>query len=95
MFRRTLLPLAAFLLLAPTSLCANGAEDRLDWSAWEAMPVLDAGRIMPLDTFARSKMQEICGRANPWLGLAGAEDGDLDAPEVAAARAIFPDGHVA
>ena len=36
------------------------------------MPVLDGGRVMPLDTFAGSVVEEICGRTNPRLSPAEA-----------------------
>jgi ABC-type transport system involved in cytochrome c biogenesis permease subunit len=58
------------VLVLPVAPAAARAEEPLDWSAWQAMPVLDGGRIMPLDTFARSVVEEICGRANPRLSPA-------------------------
>jgi len=39
----------------------------LDWRQWRELPVHDSGRVMPLDTLARSLVEEICGRANPRL----------------------------
>ena len=70
---------------------AMGSEEPLDWDRWERLPVLEAGRRMPLDTFARSLVTTVCGRPNPklWLpeGLRGA-----DAAQVEAARALFPEG---
>ena len=69
----------------------RGGEQPLDWDAWERLPVLEAGRRMPLDTFARSLVTTVCGRSNPklWLpeGLRGA-----DAARLEAARALFPEG---
>lgn len=56
----------------------------LDWSAWREMPVFHDGRIMPVNTFARMTVEEICGRANPTLA-----PGD-NLPEQA--RALFPGG---
>ena len=49
------------------------AEDSggLDWSAWQRMPVLQDGRIMPLDSFARTQVKTICGDANPLIGRLG------------------------
>ena len=43
------------------------AEDAAgpDWGAWRRLPVLDDGRIMPLDTFARKTVEEICGGQAP------------------------------
>ena len=43
----------------------------LEWSAWQRLPVLDEGRIMPLDTYARAQVTKICGAANPCLGNLG------------------------
>lgn len=57
----------------------------LDWTSWSQMPVFDRGRRMPLDTFARSVVQKICGRTRPLLEPAGAGRD----PEV---RKLFPRG---
>ena len=46
-------------------------EGVLDWSAWRAMPVMDAGRRMPLDTFARETVKAVCGKESPWLEIDG------------------------
>jgi ABC-type transport system involved in cytochrome c biogenesis permease subunit len=64
-----------------------GADDtaRLDWSTWQRMPVFDRGRIMPLDSFARSVVQQVCGRTRPTLDPSGT----LEHAEV---RALFPRG---
>lgn len=40
----------------------------LDWTSWQQLPVFDNGRIMPLDTFARTTMKQICGTESPRLG---------------------------
>jgi len=45
----------------------------LDWSAWQRMPVLQDGRIMPLDSFARVQVKKICGDAHPSLGKLGSK----------------------
>ena len=42
-----------------------GEPAPLDWSAWRQLPVLDGGRIMPLDTFARATVKTICGSQRP------------------------------
>ena len=42
-----------------------GEPAPLDWSVWRQFPVLDGGRIMPLDTFARSTVKRICGSERP------------------------------
>ena len=50
-----------FALLSGVS--AARAEDAggLDWGPWRRLPVLDGGRIMPLDTFARGTVEKISG----------------------------------
>jgi ABC-type transport system involved in cytochrome c biogenesis permease subunit len=45
----------------------------LDWSAWQRMPVLQDGRIMPLDSFARAQVKKICGDVHPSLGKLGSK----------------------
>ena len=45
----------------------------LDWSAWQRMPVLEDGRIMPLDSFARAVVKQICDDVRPSLGKLGAK----------------------
>ena len=45
----------------------------LDWSAWQRMPVLQDGRIMPLDSFARAQVKKICGDVRPSLGKLGSK----------------------
>ena len=58
----------------------------LDWTAWQRMPVLQDGRIMPLDSFARAKVKTICGDVRPSLGKLGsktnAEMSSLSADEI-------------
>lgn len=80
------------------------AAQRLDWDAFERMPVLHNGRVKPIDTVARITVQTVCGRESPELGLDGAlvpQQGDdeigsqglsLDSPQLAAAREMFPEG---
>ena len=46
----------------------------LDWSAWQRMPVLQDGRIMPLDSFARAQVKKICGDVRPQPGETRFED---------------------
>jgi ABC-type transport system involved in cytochrome c biogenesis permease subunit len=77
---------------------AEGAE-KLDWSAWREMPVFDQGRLMPLDTFARSKVLTICGRASPTFLPDGSSPwGPPDSaaaaehPRSGSAGQLFPDG---
>jgi ABC-type transport system involved in cytochrome c biogenesis permease subunit len=80
-----------------------GEPGKLDWDAWERMPVLHEGRLKPLDTFARQIVEQICGRRSLFeeccygrqgrrLSLAYANPaGRSDGPEWAAARALLPD----
>jgi ABC-type transport system involved in cytochrome c biogenesis permease subunit len=58
----------------------------LDWSTWRRMPVFADGRIMPLDTFARLRVETVCGRQSPRLGPAA------DAPGDGPADYLFPGG---
>jgi hypothetical protein len=44
----------------------------LDWSSWQRLPVLQDGRIMPLDSFARAQVKKICGDVHPNIGKIGA-----------------------
>ncbi|HBT75929.1 MAG TPA: hypothetical protein DEB39_03190 [Planctomycetaceae bacterium] len=48
---------------------SNGVfgSEYVDWEPWRSLPVFDEGRIMPLDTFARQIVQEICGTARPFI----------------------------
>ncbi len=39
----------------------------LDFSAWQAIPLWEDGRIKPMDTFARQIVTELCGRESPTL----------------------------
>ncbi|MCS7303659.1 MAG: cytochrome c biogenesis protein CcsA [Thermoguttaceae bacterium] len=72
---------------------ASSKAEELDWTYWRRLPVFADGRLMPLDSFARSVVEQICGRANPRLGLAEALPGeDLDRPEYSEAKQLFPDG---
>jgi len=73
---------------SPKTEPAKPAEPpKLDWSEWESLPVFYRGRIMPLDTFARDAVADICGREFPTLLP------DTSSPSaMAATKSIFPDG---
>lgn len=62
---------ALICLLCLTAISA-GAEPRpqlkVDWSAWQQIPILDEGRIKPLDTYAEEKVTLITGRSK-WKEL--------------------------
>jgi ABC-type transport system involved in cytochrome c biogenesis permease subunit len=68
-------PASTFLggsLLASVALLSLGgtvraADEPLDWTNWQHLPVLSEGRVAPLDTFARQAVRAICGRPNPTL----------------------------
>jgi len=91
MLLRTVFLLAGFWLAAAVARADDASQ--LDWSAWQRMPVFDKGRLMPLDTFARSVVSAICGRENPRLDLQGALPGeDVDSAAFAQARKLFPTG---
>ena len=68
-----LLAVVAAIVLLFSGLSAAKAEESggLDWSAWQRMPVLEDGRIMPVDSFARARVKKICGEVNPSIGRLG------------------------
>ena len=62
---------ALLAVAAITATVARGDEAQLDWTDWRAMPVMDGGRRMPLDTFARETVRAVCGKTNPRLDFGG------------------------
>lgn len=57
-----------FSILFSGEQSVKGAENATDnWSTWRRLPVFDEGRIMPLNTFAKLAVKEICGSAHPIL----------------------------
>jgi ABC-type transport system involved in cytochrome c biogenesis permease subunit len=58
---RLFLILVLFCIL-PSTLPAAEREDTFDLSAFAALPVLDQGRIKPLDSFARIYLKKISGK---------------------------------
>jgi ABC-type transport system involved in cytochrome c biogenesis permease subunit len=66
---RLLLVCLAFAGLA----CGGVRAD--DLASWRRLPVLDDGRVMPLDTFARRKVETITNSQSPKLPMAGKADG--------------------
>ena len=81
--------LTTLLALAAHAAAAADSSAELDCHAWRQLPVFHRGRIMPLDSYAREAVETVCGRASPRLGPDGTPQGG---PELAAARALFPDG---
>ena len=67
----------------------------LDWGVWQRLPVLENGRMMPLDTFARTAVKKICGSDAPQLGLAGSLSAGEPAAVVPAAVAELLEGQTA
>ena len=59
-------PLCSCLLAlaAAATLAAAPAPDAASLRAWETLPVQQAGRVMPLDTFARALLLGISGRSS-------------------------------
>jgi ABC-type transport system involved in cytochrome c biogenesis permease subunit len=49
------------------------APAALDWSAWRRLPVFHNSRVMPLDSFARAVVKQICGAESPRLVLPGGQ----------------------
>src|SRR5208282_4248953 len=64
-----LIAVFAFLAIARPAWAENSGG--MDWSAWQRMPVLQDGRIMPLDSYARAQVKKICGEVRPVLGKLG------------------------
>ena len=87
--------LALFAALMAASSVASAAprpKQELDWNAWRSLPVYHNGRIMPLDTFARSAAEIISNRENPTYSLKESmPDKELSRPGLADARQLFPD----
>ncbi|MEI8375705.1 MAG: cytochrome c biogenesis protein CcsA [Planctomycetota bacterium] len=67
------IPALVFGLLIFASTVRAELSGGLDWSAWQRMPVLQDGRIMPLDSYARAQVKKICGDVYPRLGKLGAK----------------------
>ena len=70
----------------------KSAEAKVDWSAWKALPVYHDGRVMPLDSFARSAVEIICHKEKPEFDPKGALSADeYKAAEQTGIRTLFPD----
>jgi ABC-type transport system involved in cytochrome c biogenesis permease subunit len=61
----------------------------LDWSAWRRLPVFHNGRVMPLDSFARAVVKQICGTESPRLALPGDQAGAAVVRRWDAAELLF------
>ena len=83
--RRSVL-LAIVLCLTSVGPAAAGEQlAPLDLGVWQRMPVFDSGRRMPLESFARAVVKEVCGTADPTIDPSGI-------PPSGNARRLFPDG---
>lgn len=72
---------------------ASGEEPGgVDLSVWQRLPVFHNGRMMPLNTYARLTVEDICDRANPRLSLEGVPEELQKSPEFAEAEKLFPQG---
>jgi ABC-type transport system involved in cytochrome c biogenesis permease subunit len=61
---RLFFSVCVFVGLATAAAAADAPRaPKIDWSAWKRIPVLDDGRIKPLDTYAEEKATLITGRA--------------------------------
>jgi len=95
MSSRSYSPALAFVFALCCCACAGGAS-RLDWTTWQSLPTFHDGRMMPVNTFARTAVEKICGKADPLLAppekwsqlaaMAPAEAERLDA------SVLFPGG---
>lgn len=86
------LTVVAAIADTPRAAAVAGAPEPLDWIAWRGLPVYDAGRVMPLDTFARSWVEEICGRSNPRLAPAESDAAVASPGGAGEASPLFPGG---
>ena len=66
---RKILPLILCLFSFSPLLAAEEPLGRLNWDAWRTLPVYDDGRIMPLNTFARILVTQICGTTSPKIAV--------------------------
>lgn len=83
--------LSIWCLFAGSFSLATAQASEVDWSAWESVPVLDRGRLMPLDTFARNVVRDICGKEKP--KLSPPMHPEALPPQIrAAVERLFPDG---
>ncbi|MEN6367191.1 MAG: cytochrome c biogenesis protein CcsA [Thermoguttaceae bacterium] len=62
---------AAWMLMAIGTVGVGQAAESspVDWTAWQRLPAMSEGRIVPLDTFARRAVETICGSETPTLTL--------------------------
>lgn len=58
-----------FVLFSGVLIAAEEPLERVDWSLWRTLPVYDEGRVMPLNTFARQVVMNICGTYRPDIVL--------------------------
>jgi len=92
MFGRAILAMAVWMAVGSAAVCAE-RSDELDLSSWRWLPVFERGRRMPLETFARSTVRDLCGKEKPTLRLVGAvPEMDIQAPELVGAHELFPGG---
>ena len=59
------------LVMATTAIATAAEEPKLNLSAWQHIPVLHDGRVMPLESFSRMTVETICDRTNPTLEFDG------------------------
>ena len=60
--------LSAAALAALRVGCFDSASQK-SWKPWRTLPVWSGGRVMPLETFARMTVREICGTDTPMLAV--------------------------
>jgi len=66
---------------------ADEPSAQLSFGAWKRLPTFDRGRMMPVDTFARGVVEQICGRTSPRLHV---DEGTRDEPrKFSAAELLF------
>lgn len=78
--------LLSLIALVPKGSARGDEPARIDWSAWQRLPLFEDGRIKPMDTFARRIVEKITGRVNPTLAPPAAMANNE------AIQKLFPDG---
>jgi len=53
--------LLAWLVLGASAFAEGRSGENFDWDPWRHLPVLDDGRLKPLDTLAREALRELTG----------------------------------
>jgi ABC-type transport system involved in cytochrome c biogenesis permease subunit len=80
----------AFCLALSSGIAAGGEAGAPDFSAWQHLPVFHNGRMLPVNTYARLVVEDVCDGPNPRLSLEGVTDAVRSLPEFAETEKMFP-----